>query len=40
MSGKHDLIAEDYVEIADRLFELLDEYYEEYEGVSAMDDAA
>ena len=30
----------DYVEIADRLFELLDEYYEEYVEATALDQAA
>ena len=30
----------DYVEIADRMFELLDEYYEEYEESAIMDQAA
>ena len=30
----------DYVEIADRMFELLDEYYEEYEESVIMDQAA
>ena len=35
-----NLNAEDYVEIARRLFELLDEYYAEYEAETGMDQAA
>ena len=35
-----NLNTEDYVEIARRLFELLDEYYEEYEAETASDEAA
>ena len=35
-----NLNAEDYVEIARRLFELLDDYYAEYESESTLDEAA
>ena len=35
-----NLNTEDYIAIADRLFELIDECYEEYESISAMDLAA
>ncbi|MDO5133713.1 MAG: bifunctional aspartate transaminase/aspartate 4-decarboxylase [Eubacteriales bacterium] len=35
-----NLNKEDYVELARRLFELLEEYYEEYEAETALDNAA
>ena len=35
-----NLDSEDYVEIARRLYELLDEYYEEFEAETALDQAA
>lgn len=35
-----NLYTEDYVEIARRLFELLDEYYEEYEEETSLEEAS
>ena len=35
-----NLNSEDYAEIGRRLFELLDEYYEEYEEETVLDEAA